>query len=149
MEATDIRDGIRNTLAMLRHKLKHKNIRIHKEFDPELPPLQAFVGELNQVWTNLIGNAIDAMEKDGNLTLRTFREDEQICVEVIDDGHGIPADIQEEIFDQSLTTKSIAEGTGMGLEITRQIVDRHDGSITLESIPGRTVFRVCLPISSS
>lgn len=146
MEYTDIRDGIKNTVLILKHKIKEKQISINKEFDPDLPKFKAFVGELNQVWTNLIVNAIDAMDKGGTLTIRTYLKDDYICASVNDTGHGIPDDIKEEIFDTFFTTKSVSEGTGMGLDITKRIVERHDGTISVESEPGNTTFSVCLPL---
>ncbi|MEM6379484.1 MAG: ATP-binding protein, partial [Bacteroidota bacterium] len=118
MEYTDIRDGIKNTVLILKHKIKEKQIRINKEFDPNLPKFKAFVGELNQVWTNLIVNAIDAMDKGGTLTIKTYLKDKYICTSINDTGHGIPDGIKDEIFDTFFTTKSVSEGTGMGLDIT-------------------------------
>jgi len=149
MELTDIRDGIVNTLIILKHKAKYKNIQVNKEFDTNLPSFKAFVGELNQVWTNLIANAIDALDKGGLLTIRTYAEDPYICVEIQDNGAGIPTDVMEHIFDPFFTTKSISEGTGMGLDITKKIIDRHRGTITVKSEPGNTIFKVCLPIKAS
>ncbi len=146
MEYTDIRDGIKNTTLILKHKIKEKQIQVNKEFDPNLPKFKAFVGELNQVWTNLIVNAIDAMDKGGTLTLRTYLEGDYICASVNDTGHGIPKEIQGEIFDTFFTTKSVSEGTGMGLDITRRIVERHNGTISVTSEPGNTTFSICLPL---
>lgn len=148
MEYTDIRDGIKTTVLILKHKIKEKQIQVNKEFDSNLPKFKAFVGELNQVWTNLIVNAIDAMDKGGTLTLRTYLEGDSICASVNDTGHGIPDAIKNEIFETFFTTKSVSEGTGMGLDITRRIIERHSGTISVESEPGNTTFSICLPLNN-
>ena len=145
-EATDIHEGLRSTLVMMKHKMKDKNISLEKEFGEDLPQICAMGGELNQVWTNIIDNAIDAMEQDGILKVRTYTEREMLCVEIIDNGAGIPEDIQTRVYDPFFTTKKMNEGTGMGLDIVQKIVNRHNGVLQLESEPGRTCFRVCLPV---
>ncbi len=144
-EYIDIHEGLKSTLIMLKHKLKEKNITVVKELAEDLPKLKARPGELNQVWTNLIDNAVDAMENPGILTIRTFTERHHLCVEIIDNGIGIPEENQTLIFDPFYTTKPMGKGTGMGLEITKRIVDRHNGNITLNSKPGRTCFKLCFP----
>ncbi len=146
-ESIDIHEGIRSTFIMLKHKLKQKNIEVIKEINLGLPKLKAHPGELNQVWTNLFDNAIDAMDKDGTLTIKTYQERQYICVEVIDSGVGIPEEEQTMIFDPFFTTKPMGKGTGMGLEIVKGIIDRHHGTIGLESRPGRTCFKLCFPIN--
>lgn len=146
-EAINIHEGIKSTLIMLKHKLKQKKIELVKEIDLELPKLKAHPGELNQVWTNLFDNAIDAMDQNGTLRIKTYQERQYICVEVIDSGTGIPEDVQSLIFDPFFTTKPMGQGTGMGLEIVKRIVDRHKGRIDLESRPGRTCFKLCFPIN--
>ena len=147
-EATDIHSGIRNTLTMLQYRLKKGNVTVVEEFDTTLPPVFALVGELNQVWTNLIDNALDAMEPagKGELTIRTERDHDSVKVSVIDNGPGIPSDIQSSIFDPFFTTKDIGKGTGLGLDVVMQIVRQHHGSVKVQSIPGRTAFVVCFPI---
>ncbi len=147
-EATDIHSGIRNTLTMLQYRLKKGNIAVVEEFDEGLPPVFALVGELTQVWTNLIDTALDAMEPAGNgqLTIRTERDHDSVKVSVIDNGPGIPADIQPRIFDPFFTTKDIGKGTGLGLDVVMQIVRQHRGSVKVQSEPGRTAVVVCFPI---
>lgn len=133
---------------MLIYKIKKANITVVKEFDETLPPVKAMIGELNQVWTNLIDNALDAMEANGKgtLTIKTARDKEFVKVSIIDDGPGIPEDIQSRIFDPFFTTKEMGKGTGMGLETVQKIVQQHNGSIKVKSEPGRTEFIVCFPI---
>jgi signal transduction histidine kinase len=144
----DIRIGIKNTLQMLIYKIKKGNITMAKDFDETLPPVKAQIGELNQVWTNLIDNALDAMEPNGKgtLTIKTEKEREFVKVSIIDDGPGIPEDILSRIFDPFFTTKEMGKGTGMGLEVVQRIVHQHNGSIKVRSEPGHTVFEVCFPI---
>jgi signal transduction histidine kinase len=118
-----------------------------REFEPDLPPIQAYASELNQVWTNLIDNAIDAMHGEGTLTLRARRADDWVEVQVEDDGPGVPADIRSKLFDLFFTTKAPGEGTGLGLAISRNIVvKKHRGEFDLESRDGCTRFTVRLPI---
>ncbi len=145
MEAVDIHEGLRSTLVMLKHKFKSKNIGLVKNFSPELPKVQGFAGELNQVWTNLIVNAIDAMGQDGALTVDTFPDREYVRVDITDNGSGIPEDIQTRIFEPFFTTKAMGEGTGMGLDIARKIMSRHKAEIEVESRPGKTTFSLCFP----
>jgi signal transduction histidine kinase len=144
----DIRIGIKNTLQMLIYKIKKGNITMVKDFDETLPPVKAQIGELNQVWTNLIDNALDAMEPNGKgtLTIKTERDKEFVKVSIIDDGPGVPEDILSRIFDPFFTTKEMGRGTGMGLEVVQRIVNQHNGSIKVKSQPGNTAFIVCFPI---
>lgn len=145
----DIHTGIQNTLVMLDYKIKEGNIDLNEIYDKTLPEVRVFVGELNQVWINLIDNALDAMEKNkkGSLTIKTEKIRQFIQVSVIDDGDGIPDEIKSRIFDPFFTTKPIGKGTGMGLEAVRRIVDQHNGSIKVNSVPGKTEFIVCFPIN--
>jgi signal transduction histidine kinase len=145
----DVHVGITNTLKMLGYKLKKGNITLVEDFDKSLPPVKALIGELNQVWTNLIDNALDAMEPNakGTLTIKTEREREFVQVFIIDDGPGIPEDAKPRIFDPFFTTKEMGKGTGMGLEVVQRIVQQHNGSIKVVSKPGRTAFSVCFPIN--
>ena len=145
--SADIHEGIDSTLTMLNHKLKEKNIRVEKNFQGDLPSIPLFVSEMNQVWTNLIDNAIDAMEPEGTLTLTTRTEGDHLRVDVEDNGSGIPPDIQTSIFDPFFTTKSVGEGTGLGLDIAKKIVEQHEGSIGLDSEPGHTQFTLCFPLT--
>jgi signal transduction histidine kinase len=144
----DIHIGIRNTLTMLGYKIKKGNITVVDDFDETLPPVNALIGELNQVWTNLIDNALDAMEKNekGTLTIKTERDRQFVQVYIIDDGPGVPDNIISKIFDPFFTTKEMGKGTGMGLEVVHRIVHQHNGSIKVRSVPGKTEFIVCFPI---
>lgn len=148
-EVVDIRVGIRNTLVLLNHKIKRANIEVVEDFDESLPPINAMVGELNQVWTNLIDNASDALEsqKGAKLIIRTRLDHEFAKVSIIDNGPGIPKDIKSKIFDPFFTTKEIGKGTGLGLDVVTRIVKQHRGSVTVTSEPGHTEFLVCFPIN--
>jgi len=147
-QRTDVRIGIKNTIMLLKHRLRKGNVELVKEFDESLPEVNAMVGELNQVWTNLIDNALDAMEPNGKgkLTIRTQRDRQFVQVTIGDDGPGIPNDVKTRIFDPFFTTKEVGKGTGMGLEVVQRIVRQHNGSIKVESKPGKTEFSVCFPI---
>ena len=147
-EVTDIHNGIKNTLTMLNYKLKKGNIKVTEEFDLSLPKVKVMVGELNQVWTNLIDNAIDALENQPNPELRiiTHQDKEFIKVSICDNGPGIPAEIKNKIFDPFFTTKAIGKGTGLGLDVVMRIIKQHHGSVTLHTGPGKTEFQVCFPI---
>lgn len=147
-QLTDIHVGIRNTLTMLNHKLKKNNIKLIENFQADLPSANIFVSEMNQVWTNIIDNAIDAMEGRSNNTLeiKTEKSGAFINVSIIDNGPGIPKEIQDKIFDPFFTTKSIGKGTGLGLEVVRQIIGQHNGKVYVNSEPRRTEFVICFPI---
>lgn len=147
-QVTDIHPGIRNTLTMLNHKLKKNNIKLVENFQQDLPKASIFVSEMNQVWTNLIDNAIDAMENapEKVLEIKTQLDRDFINVYIIDSGTGIPKEIQDKIFDPFFTTKAMGKGTGLGLEVVRQIINQHNGKIELTSNPGRTTFKICFPI---
>ncbi|KIO77291.1 cyclic nucleotide-binding protein [Pedobacter lusitanus] len=149
-EYADIHIGIRNTLTMLGHKIRKGNIIVVEDYDETLPHIKGMIGELNQVWTNLIDNAIDAMEPalKGTLTLKTEKDREFVNVSVIDDGPGIPADILSNIFDPFFTTKPMGKGTGMGLEVVHRIIHQHNGNVKVKSVPGRTEFTVCFPLDA-
>ena len=144
----DIHTGIGNTLTMLGYKLRKGNVTLVEEFDTTLPPVKALIGELNQVWTNLIDNALDAMEPNnkGTLTIKTERDREFVQVSIIDDGPGIPDGVRSRIFDPFFTTKEMGKGTGLGLEVVQRIVNQHNGSIKVKSAPGHTEFIICFPI---
>ena len=147
LERVDVCEGLKSTVTMLNHALKKKNVTVHRDIQPNVPKVKALAGELNQVWTNLLSNAIDALpDSGGELTLRIFQERDCVCVEVEDNGPGVPKDIQSRIFEPFFTTKGIGEGTGMGLDIVRRVIDHHNGSVNLQSAPGKTVFRVCFPV---
>lgn len=147
LQEVDLHEGLENTLTILNYKLKH-GIKVTREYDRSLPRICAYGSELNQVWTNLIDNAIYAMNGQGELKIRTVRECEEVVVEIADNGPGIPADIQPRIFEPFFTTKGVGEGTGLGLDVARRIVvQRHRGNLRFDSKPGDTRFRVRLPIS--
>ncbi len=145
-QAVDVHAGLENTISLLAHELRGKGIEIVRDLDPDLPPVEAVGSELNQVWTNLIDNAIDAVAPGGTITVRTERQGERVLVEVADDGPGIPEEIQARIFDAFFTTKPVGQGTGLGLDISQRIVLRHHGELRLESSPGDTRFQVLLPL---
>jgi signal transduction histidine kinase len=150
LQSFDIHEGLDATLTMLAHKLGD-NIEIVRDYDRTLPKIAAFPGELNQVWTNLIDNAADAMEGQGKLTVRTAAlGDDRIMVEIGDTGPGVPDDVRTRVFEPFFTTKDVGEGTGLGLDIAWQIVvGRHNGEIRLESTPGNTRFQVVLPLQQA
>jgi signal transduction histidine kinase len=143
----DLHEGLETTLVVLGHKLKHTSIDVRRDYDRTLPEVTVRGSELNQVWTNLLDNAIDALGETGTLTIITRRDGDCAQVQIADDGPGIPEDLLDRVFDPFFTTKPVGKGTGLGLDTARRIVvDRHRGSITAESEPGRTVFRVSLPL---
>jgi signal transduction histidine kinase len=144
-QEVDIHHGLENTLIMLRYRLKH-GIEVKLDFDRTLPRVCAHGSELNQVWTNLIDNAADAMNGKGELRIRTARELDRVLVEIADNGPGIPPEILAHIFEPFFTTKGVGNGTGLGLETARRIVRKHGGEITVESSPGATRFQVRLPL---
>ena len=148
-EATDVREGIDSTLVMLGHKLKKKSVRLEREYAADLPKVSAYPGELNQVWTNLIDNALDAVPEGGLIRIETARDSAtSVAVRVIDNGPGVPPELQSRIFEPFFTTKPVGQGTGLGLDIVeRVVVQQHRGSVELESELGRTVFTVRLPIA--
>jgi signal transduction histidine kinase len=144
----DVHRGIESTLTMLKFRLKH-GVSVTREFSPGLPSVVARGSELNQVWTNLIDNAIDAMGGKGDLKIRTARELDFVVVEIIDNGPGIPETVKPHIFDPFFTTKGVGEGTGMGLDTVYRIVRGHRGEISVDSRPGRTSFQVRLPLRAA
>ncbi len=146
----DLHDGLENTLTMLHHELKN-GINVRREYDRSLPKIFAKGSELNQVWTNLIDNAIDALAEQakagrGQITIRTARDAAFLLVDIIDNGAGIPPEIRDRIFDPFFTTKQVGEGTGLGLDTVYRIVRQHGGDVRVDSRPGETHFQVRLPI---
>jgi signal transduction histidine kinase len=143
----DVHSGLKSTLVMLTHKIG-TGIKVVKDFDRSLPEIPAHPAELNQVWTNLIDNAVQAMNGVGTLTIKTYREDDHAVVSIGDTGPGVPDNLKKRVFEPFFTTKPVGEGTGLGLDISyRIVVNGHGGDITLESKPGDTTFRVRLPIA--
>jgi signal transduction histidine kinase len=147
-QAVDIHEGLEDTLIILRHKLK-QGVTIQREYDRSIPRIQAFGSELNQVWTNLIDNAVDAMEGKGQIILRTRRQDPWTVVEIEDTGPGIPPEIQARLFTPFFTTKPVGKGTGLGLNISYNIIHKHLGEIKVISQPGQTRIQVWLPLDDS
>jgi signal transduction histidine kinase len=146
----DVHEGLESTLIMLGHKLKHTHIKVKRHYDKSLPQLTMHGSELNQVWTNLLDNAICALGEDGVITVTTGADNGCIKVDIADDGPGIPEDVRSRIFDPFFTTKPPGSGTGMGLDTARRIVEqRHRGSMTFDTGDGGTVFHVWLPLEGS
>jgi len=147
LQPTDIHKDIENTLTLLGYKLREKNITVKKSFCDNLAEVPVYVGELNQVWTNIIDNAIYAVNHQGEITIETTCDKKNVNVKIIDNGAGIPAGILSRIFDPFFTTKKVGEGTGIGLDIVNRIIKRHKGEIKVHSKPGRTEFHICLPLT--
>jgi signal transduction histidine kinase len=145
-ERVDIHAGLKSTLVMLASKLR--GLEVVKDFDPSLPKVPVYAGELNQVWTNLIDNAVQAMDGHGTLTVRTSMDGDRVRVEIGDTGPGVPEKLRRRIFEPFFTTKPVGQGTGLGLDISyRIVVGRHGGDLTVESQPGDTRFIVRLPLT--
>lgn len=148
-QPANVHDGIENTLTILNHKLK-RGITVRREYDRSLPPIRVVGNELNQVWTNLIDNAIDALDNQGEISIRTSLDDGHVLVEIADNGPGIPTDLQCRIFEPFFTTKGEGKGSGLGLDIARRIVtERYHGEIYFRSTPGNTRFWVRLPVATT
>ena len=144
----DVASGLDSTLVMLGHKLKKGDVEVVREYEEGLPSVCGHAGELNQVWTNLLDNAIDAVEGHGRIWVRASRENGRVLVEISDDGPGIPEEVRDRMFEPFYTTKDVGKGTGLGLDISRRVVvDDHGGDIRVESRPGETRFQVRLPIT--
>ncbi|MBW4518304.1 MAG: cyclic nucleotide-binding domain-containing protein [Scytolyngbya sp. HA4215-MV1] len=145
-QEVDVHQGLEDTLRLFAHKLK-QGIQVHRRYDPQIPRVPAYGSELNQVWTNLIDNAIDAMNGHGVLEIMTHSKGNTVRIDIIDSGSGIPSEIQSRIFEPFFTTKQVGQGSGLGLETVRRIVEnRHQGTILFDSKPGRTCFIICLPL---
>ncbi|MDQ6894647.1 MAG: ATP-binding protein [Acidobacteriota bacterium] len=136
-----------NTVAVLRSKARNKSVTVTVDVEPGLPRVLGFAGELNQIWGNLIDNALDAVPDSGRVDVLAAREGQRVVVRIVDNGSGIPAEVRERIFDPFFTTKPQGQGTGLGLDIVRRLVQHNDGQIAVESQPGRTEFRVVLPVA--
>ena len=146
VQEVDVHKGLESTLLILKYKLRKKNIELIREYADSLPHIKAYGSELNQVWTNLIVNAVDAMREGGRLKVRTRKEPTDILVEIRDNGSGISPDVKSRIFEPFFTTKPVGEGTGLGLDTVARIVRKHRGNIRFESKPGDTCFQVRLPL---
>jgi signal transduction histidine kinase len=149
-ELTNLGSGIGNTLTMLGHKIRKKAIDVHQLVPGDLPLVPGHPGELNQVWTNLIDNAVDAMDDEGQLTIAGKQCGRSVEISIEDSGHGIPEDVVSKIFEPFFTTKDVGQGTGLGLEIVHRIItEQHEGNISVESRPGSTVFTITLPMDGA
>jgi signal transduction histidine kinase len=146
VQNVDVVRSLETTLTILHHKLK-RGVAVRREYQPVPLLVNSFGSELNQVWTNIIDNAIDAMAGKGELRVRTYRDGDSVVVEIADNGHGIPADVQPHIFEPFFTTKKVGEGTGLGLDTALRIVKKHRGTIEVSSKPGDTCFQVWLPLA--
>src|SRR6201993_1716936 len=147
-QEVDIHEGIEDTLIIMQHRLK-QGVTVHREYDHSLPHLSVYGSELNQVWTNLIDNAIDAMSGKGDIVVRTYREMDEAVVEFTDNGTGIADDVMPHLFEPFFSTKPPGQGTGLGLDISYQtVVNRHRGALLVSSRPGQTTFQVRLPLVS-
>jgi signal transduction histidine kinase len=145
IQVIDVTEGLESTLVMLGHRLRD-GITVEREYGADVPHVEAYPGELNQVWTNLIGNAVDAMNGAGTLRITTRAEEGAVVVEICDSGGGMSPEVAARAFDAFYTTKEVGKGTGLGLDIARRIVvDRHNGTIVIDSRPGETILRVRLP----
>jgi signal transduction histidine kinase len=145
LEEVDLTEGIETTLTILHNVLRY-GIKVTRKYG-DLPRVPVYVDELNQVWTNLIQNSVQAMNGEGQLLIETFQEGELVCVRIMDDGPGIPEEVREKIFEPFFTTKPRGEGTGLGLSIVQTIVDKHGGTIEIDSKPGATACTVRLPVT--
>jgi signal transduction histidine kinase len=145
-EPMDIEQGLRDTLAILTHKAREKSVGVKIEIAPGMPRVSAIGGELNQVWMNLLDNALDAIREGGHVTVTASQEGQTMAVHIIDDGIGIPPENRNRVFDPFFTTKEPGEGPGLGLETARVRVRGNGGDISFESVPGRTEFTVHLPL---
>ncbi len=146
-EPVDLKQGLSNTVAVLRSKARAKSAAVTIDVEPGLPRVRGFGGELNQIWANLIDNALDAVADSGSVDVLAKHEHQRVVVCIIDNGTGISPQIRERIFDPFFTTKPLGQGTGLGLDIVRRLVRHNDGEIAVESQPGRTEFRVVLPVA--
>jgi signal transduction histidine kinase len=148
-EPVDLALGLSNTVAVLKSKARAKSVEVAIHVEPGLPRVRGFAAELNQIWANLIDNALDAVPDSGRVEVLANREGRRVAVLVVDNGTGIPAPIRDRIFDPFFTTKPVGQGTGLGLDIVRRLVRHNDGEISVESQPGRTEFRVVLPLAET
>lgn len=144
--AANITDGIETTLTLYQNQFQH-GVEVVRQYEDSLPCILCYPDELNQVWTNLVHNALQAMNNKGILTITVTRQDTRVLVSITDSGKGIPPEIQPKIFEPFFTTKPIGEGSGLGLHIIKKIIVKHEGTIEVDSIPGKTTLTVSLPIN--
>ena len=148
-EPVDLKSSIGNTVAVLNSKARSKSVAVSLYLPPDLPAVRGYAGELNQIWSNLIDNALDAVPESGRIEVTATRLGHRVIVRVVDNGPGIPVDIRNRIFDPFFTTKPVGKGTGLGLDIVRRLITHNDAEIDVESVPGRTEFRVSLPVDTN
>jgi signal transduction histidine kinase len=146
-EPVNLIQGLSDTVAVLKSKARAKSVGVNVDIELGLPRVRGFAGELNQIWLNLIDNALDAVPDSGRVEVWAKREGRRVIVRIVDNGSGIPAQIRERIFDPFFTTKPMGQGTGLGLDVARRLVRHNDGEISVESQPGQTEFRVSLPMA--
>jgi signal transduction histidine kinase len=146
-EPVDLHSSLANTVVILNAKAKSKSAGVTVAVEPGLPRVRGFAGELNQIWANLIDNALDAVPDRGRVDVTAARERQRVVVRVVDNGPGIPAGIKDRLFEPFFTTKPVGKGTGLGLDIVRRLIIHNDAEIEVDSVPGRTEFRVSLPIA--
>ncbi len=144
---TDLHKDIEDTFILLGYKIREKNIKVKKVFCENLPEVEVYIGALNQVWTNIIDNAIYAVPQNGEIEIETICDNKKVTVRIRDNGSGIPKEILSRIFDPFFTTKKVGEGTGIGLDIVKTVINQHHGEVEVESIPGKTQFVISLPVS--
>jgi signal transduction histidine kinase len=144
---TDIHKDIEDTLILLGYKIREKNIQVKKIFCEDLPEVEVYIGELNQVWTNIIDNAIYAVPQKGEIEIQTECDKKNITVRITDNGIGIPKEILSRVFDPFFTTKKVGEGTGIGLDIVKTVINRHKGDVKVYSVSGKTEFIISIPVS--
>jgi signal transduction histidine kinase len=143
----NVSQSLANTVAVLGSKARGKSVSVVIEVEPGLPEALGYAGEVNQIWANLIDNALDAVKESGHVAISAVHEKKHLVVRIVDDGPGMTAEVRARIFDPFFTTKPMGQGTGLGLDIVRRLVKHNDGEIAVESQPGRTEFRVSLPIA--
>ena len=146
-EPVDLSSSLGNTVAVLKSKARSKSVAVTVNVEPGLPRVRGFGGELNQIWANLIDNALYAAPDSGRVEVTAARERQRVVVRVVDNGAGIPPEIRERLFEPFFTTKPVGQGTGLGLDIVRRLVSHNDAEIDVDTRPGRTEFRVSLPIA--
>jgi signal transduction histidine kinase len=148
-EPVDLRAGLGNTVAVLNSKARSKSVAVAIDVEPDLPKVRGFAGELNQIWSNLIDNALDAVPDAGRIDVSARRDRQRVVVRVTDNGPGIPLEVRERMFDPFFTTKPVGQGTGLGLDIVRRLLTHNGAEIEFDSAPGRTEFRVYLPLADA
>lgn len=148
-EAVDLSVSLGNTVTVLAAKARTKSVAVSVNIEQGLPAVRGFAGELNQIWANLIDNALDAVPTSGHVEITATHERQRVVVRIVDDGPGIPPEVRERMFEPFFTTKPVGKGTGLGLDIVRRLLSHNDAEIEVESAPGRTEFRVSLPVADA